>query len=358
MGILDRYIIKKFLGTFFFSIALIISIAVVFDITEKLDDFIEKEAPLRAIVFDYYLNFIPYFANLFSFLFVFISVIFFTSKMASNTEIIAILSSGVSFKRFLLPYFISATVLASMSFYLNNFLIPDANKVRLTFEEQYIRNPFTNTEKNIHIQLDDSTYAYFESYNSFSDIGYKFSLETIKEGILTYKLISDFARWDSVKTGWSIFNYYERYIDGTSETIKEGRSKDTTLNITPDDFNKRSNAVEMLDYYELNDAIAKEKFRGSHKAVYYELEKYGRIASPFATFILTLIGVSIASRKVRGGIGVHIGVGLAISFTYILFMQISETFATNGNFNPIIAVWIPNILYGLLAVYLLIKSPK
>ena len=173
MGILDRYIIKKFLGTFFFSIALIISIAVVFDITEKLDDFIEKEAPLRAIIFDYYLNFIPYFANLFSFLFVFISVIFFTSKMASNTEIIAILSSGVSFKRFLLPYFISATVLASMSFYLNNFLIPDANKVRLTFEEQYIRNPFTNTEQNIHIQLDDSSYAYFESYNSFSDIGYK-----------------------------------------------------------------------------------------------------------------------------------------------------------------------------------------
>jgi lipopolysaccharide export system permease protein len=358
MGILDRYIIKKFLGTFFFSIALIISIAVVFDITEKLDDFIEREAPLRAIVVDYYLNFIPYFANLFSYLFVFISVIFFTSKMASNTEIISILASGVSFKRFLLPYFISASILALLSFYLNNFLIPDANKARLDFEEQYIRNQFRNEEKNIHIQLDDSSYAYLESYNTWANIGYKFSLETIKDGKLTYKLLSDYIQWDSTKSNWVARNYYERYIDGTAERIIEGKTKDTVLNITPDDFNRRDNAVGSLDYYALNDAIAREKFRGSSKAVYYELEKYSRLASPFATFVLTLIGVSIASRKVRGGIGVHIGFGLAISFTYILFMQVSETFATNGNFNPLLAVWIPNITFGLLAIYLLAKAPK
>lgn len=358
MGILDRYIIKKFLGTFFFSIALIISVAVVFDITEKLDDFIERDAPINAIIFDYYLNFIPYFANLFSFLFVFISVIFFTSKMASNTEIISILASGVSFKRFLLPYFISASVLAILSFYLNNFLIPDANKARLDFEEQYIRNQFKNDDKNIHIQLDDSSYAYLESYNNWANIGYKFSLETIKDGEVTYKLISDYMQWDSTQSQWIVYNYYERYINGTKERLIQGRSKDTTLNISPEDFNKRDNSVGTLDYYALNEAIAREKFRGSQKAVYYELEKYGRLASPFATFVLTLIGVSIASRKVRGGIGVHIGVGLAISFTYILFMQVSETFATNGNFNPMLAVWIPNITFGLLAIYLLAKAPK
>ncbi len=358
MGILDRYIIKKFLGTFFFSIALIISVAVVFDITEKLDDFIERNAPLNAIIFDYYLNFIPYFANLFSFLFVFISVIFFTSKMASNTEIISILASGVSFKRFLLPYFISASILALLSFYLNNFLIPDANKARLDFEEQYIRNQFRNDDNNIHIQLDDSSYAYLESYNIWANIGYKFSLETIKNGEVTYKLISDYMQWDSTQNHWIVYNYYERYINGTKERLIQGRSKDTTLNISPEDFNKRDNSVGTLDYYALNEAIAREKFRGSQKAVYYELEKYGRLASPFATFVLTLIGVSIASRKVRGGIGVHIGIGLAISFTYILFMQVSETFATNGNFNPILAVWIPNITFGLLAIYLLAKAPK
>lgn len=358
MGILDRYIIKKFLGTFFFSIALIISVAVVFDITEKLDDFIERDAPINAIIFDYYLNFIPYFANLFSFLFVFISVIFFTSKMASNTEIISILASGVSFKRFLLPYFISASVLAILSFYLNNFLIPDSNKARLDFEEQYIRNQFKNDDKNIHIQLDESSYAYLESYNNWANIGYKFSLETIKDGEVTYKLISDYMQWDSTQSQWIVYNYYERYINGTKERLIQGRSKDTTLNISPEDFNKRDNSVGTLDYYALNEAIAREKFRGSQKAVYYELEKYGRLASPFATFVLTLIGVSIASRKVRGGIGVHIGVGLAISFTYILFMQVSETFATNGNFNPMLAVWIPNITFGILAIYLLAKAPK
>lgn len=317
-----------------------------------------REAPIRLIIFDYYLNFIPYFANLFSYLFVFISVIFFTSKMASNTEIISILASGISFRRFLLPYFVAATILAALSFYLNNFLIPDANKVRLTFEEKYIRNPFRNVEENIHIQLDSNSYAYFESYNSFSNIGYKFSLEKIENGELTYKLISDYAQWDSINKNWKIQRYFERYIDGTKEILKEGLVKDTALNISPTDFNKRENEVEMLDYYALNKAIDKEKFRGSQKVVYYELEKYNRIASPFATFILTLIGVSLASRKVRGGIGVHIGFGLAISFTYILFMQISTTFATNGNLSPIIATWVPNIVYGLLALYLLYKAPK
>lgn len=356
---LDLYIIKKFLGTFFFSIALIISIAMVFDFSEKIDDFIERSAPWDAIIFDYYLNFIPYFANLFSPLFIFISVIFFTSKLASNTEIISILASGISFRRMLLPYFISASILALISFYFNNFLIPDANKSRLEFTNTYVKNPYRNTEKNIHVQLDRESYMYMESYNAFDDLAYKFSLEKFDEdGQLTYKLIADYVKWDSVKNKWSIQNYFERYIDGLNEKVKTGMVKDTSLNILPKDFKTRKSEVESLDYNELNAAIAEQKFKGSKMAVFYEIEKHKRMAFPFASFILTLMGVSIASRKVRGGIGLHIGAGIGLSFTYILFMQISQTFATNGSLSPAFAAWIPNIIYGIIALYLLKKAPK
>jgi len=358
--LLDIYIIKKFLGTFFFSLLLIISISVVFDISEKLDDFIEKKAPLEAIVFDYYFNFIPYFANLFSPLFVFISVIYFTSKMAYRTEIVAILASGVSFKRFLLPYLIASTVIACLSFYLNNFMIPNANKVRLDFEEAYIRNsPYRNYDKDIHRQITPNDYIYFESYNNISNIGYKFSLETFAEtGEMTRKLTSDYIRWDSLKNKWAIHNYHIREIKEDREIITKGALMDTVMTFTPDEFGKRDNSIESMDYYELNKYIASEKFKGSAQVPFYEIEKYRRGAFPFATFILTLIGVSIASRKVRGGIGLHIGAGLLLSFSYILFMQVSTTFATNAGFSPMIAVWIPNVLYGIIAVLLFRNAPK
>lgn len=356
---LDFYIIKKFLGTFFFSIALIISISIVFDFSENVDEFIEKDAPTRAIVFDYYLNFIPYFANLFSPLFIFISVIFFTSKMASNTEIIAILASGISFRRILRPYLISALFLAGLSFYLNNFLIPDSNKQRLEFRYKYIKNAFRNTDRNIHLQLDTNSYAYFESYSAPTDVGIKFSLERFdSNGKLRYKLLSDYVKWDTSKNLWSIQNYYERILLDDREIIRKGLFKDTALNMKPEEFSRRDTDVEMLDYYELNREIAAEKFKGTKMVVYYEIEKYKRYAFPFAAIILTLIGVAVASRKVRGGIGMHLGLGLLISFSFILFMKITQTFATNGGLHPMLAMWIPNIVYGLLALYLLKKAPK
>ncbi|MEQ8907991.1 MAG: LptF/LptG family permease [Vicingaceae bacterium] len=356
---LDFYIIKKFLGTFFFSIALIISISIVFDFSENVDEFIEKNAPTEAVVFDYYLNFIPYFANLFSPLFVFISVIFFTSKMASNTEIIAILASGISFRRMLRPYLIASLFLGLVSFYLNNFLIPESNKKRLNFRHTYIDNPYKNEDHNIHFQLDSNSYAYMESYNNQRDVGIKFSLERFnKEGDLTYKLLADFIKWDTTKQNWTIQNYYERHIDGLSETIKRGLAKDTLLNMEPKDFEVRDHDVEMLVYSELNAKIEEEKFRGSKMVVWYEVEKYKRQAFPFASVVLTFIGVAIASRKVRGGIGMHLGFGLLISFTYILFMKVTQTFSTNGGLDPLIAMWIPNILFGVLAIYLLKKAPK
>jgi len=355
---LDLYIIKKFLGTFFFTLLLIISIVIVFDLSEKIQDFIEKKAPIHAIIFDYYLNFIPYFANLFSPLFIFIAVIYFTSKMASNSEIVAILSSGISFKRFLRPYLISAFFLAGLSYYLNNFLIPDANKKRLAFEEVYYRNKFRNIDHDIHLQIDKNTYIYMTSFNADLNMGINFSIENFKDGQLVYKLLSDNVIWDSTANKWQINNYEERYIDGLKEKINTGFRKDTTINLKPQEFKRRSSFITTMNYFELNKYIKAEKFKGSEKVILYEVEKQQRGAYPFATFVLTIIGVSLSSRKVRGGIGLHIGLGLVISFSYILFMQIFTTFATNSGMAPIIAVWIPNVLYSILALYLLKIAPK
>jgi lipopolysaccharide export system permease protein len=360
MKIIDKYIIGKFLGTFFYAIALIISIAIVFDISEKIDDFIQRQAPLKAIVFDYYFNFIPYFTNLFSPLFTFIAVVFFTSQLASRTEIVAMLASGISFKRILRPYLIAATALALLSFFLINFIIPPANKVRLQFEEDYIRNPFYNREYNIHRQIGPGKFIYFESYNNQRNIGYKFSVEHINKqtGEMTFKLVSDFIKWDSVINQWQLENYFIREIEGINETVRHGQFLDTTFNFYPEEFGRRINNIETMNYFELNKFIQDETFKGSDNIVYYEIEKYQRLALPFATFILTIIGVSLASRKVRGGIGMHIGIGLLLSFTYILFMQVSHTFATNAGMAPLLATQLPNILFLFLGLYLLRIAPK
>lgn len=355
---LDFYIIKKFLGTFIFSIVLIISIVIVFDISEKLEDFIEKSAPLKAIIVDYYLNFIPYFVNLFSPLFIFISVIFFTSKLAGNSEIISMLASGISFNRLLRPYIITATILAILSFYLGNFLIPDANKKRLVFEEQYYRNKFRNNDQNIHLKIGEQTYIYMSSFNVDLNMGHNFAIEQFNDGKLVYKLLSDNIRWDSLNNNWTINNYTERYINRLDEKINTGLKKDTILNFHPSEFKRRDNFVETMNIYELNNFIEQEEFKGSKNVVFYKLEKHKRTAFPFATFILTIIGVAIASRKVRGGIGLHIGLGIFISFSFILFMQVSSTLATNSGFPVILAVWIPNILYSVLAFYLYTKAQK
>lgn len=323
-----------------------------------LEDFIEKKAPIKAIIFDYYLNYIPYLANMFSPLFIFISVIFFTSKMASNSEVVAILASGVSFNRFLRPYIVTALLLSFLSLYLNNFLIPKANKKRLAFEEVYYRNKFRNVDHDIHIQIDKQTYIYMSNFVVDLNLANNFSIETIEDGELTYKLIADNAKWDSTSQKWSITNYVERHITGLNETITKGNRKDTTINLHPSEFKRRKSFVKTMDYFELNDFIKEAKFKGDQGVVNYEVEKQNRNAYPFATIVLTLIGVAVSSRKVRGGIGLHIGLGLLISFSFILFMQISSTFAINSGWSPILAVWMPNVLYGLLAVYLIKKAPK
>jgi lipopolysaccharide export system permease protein len=355
---IDKYIIKKFLGTFVYAIAIIICIVIVFDISEKLDDFLRTKASLHDIVFEYYLNFIPYFINLFSPLFTFIAVIFFTSKMASNTEVVAILGSGISFNRYLRPYMIAATVLALLSFTLINFVIPRANKHRLAFEERFVRNRFMFSDVNVHRQIEPGTYIYLETYNNIDNIGYKFSIEKIVDNKLVYKLIADNILWDTLKHKWQINNYYERRISGMKEVLKHGATKDTIFNMNPKDFGTRLNNVETMNYFELNDFIDKEKMKGSDEVPFFLIEKYQRMTMPFSTFILTLIGVALASRKVRGGIGLHIGLGILLSFSYILFMQVSNTFAAYGGLPPLLASWIPNIIFFAIAIYLLRIAPK
>ncbi|MBI4648946.1 MAG: LptF/LptG family permease [Bacteroidia bacterium] len=358
MKILDFYIIKKFLGTFFFALLLIILISVIFDLAEKMDDLIERKPPLKAIIFDFYLNFIPYFANLFSSLFIFITVIFFTSKMTGNSEIIAIMSSGVSFNRLMRPYLLSALVLAILSFFLGNFLIPPANRARLEFEERYIRNPFYNYDVNIHKKIAPDIFIYMESFNTRSNIGYKFSIEKFENKTLKSKLVSDYIRWDTLKNKWTIHNYYIRDIDSLNERIITGREIDTAINISPADFKRRENVVETMNYYELNDFIEQQRTQGADNIEVFLIEKYQRLAFPFSTFILTMIGLTLSIRKSKGGTWLHVGFGLLLSFTYILFMQVGKQFAINGGFNPILAVWIPNIIYAIIAFFLYIVTQK
>ena len=348
---IDMYIIRKFLGTFFYSIILIISIAIVFDISENLDDFISKEVPTKAIILDYYFNFIPYFANLFSALFTFIAVIYFTSKMAYNTEIIAILSSGVSFRRLMRPYMISAMIIALFSFVLGNYVIPQGNKKRVEFRNAYINTKGIETGVNIHQQLEPGLFVYMSSYSALIDVGYNFTMEKFVDRKLVFKLSSEAIKWDRAKKTWSIKNYVIREIDGYKETITKGEKIDTTLNMKPEDYRVMRDVVETIPLPQLNKDIKDLRLRGV-STINYELEKHRRRSGPFSAFILTLIGVSLASRKVKGGIGLHLGFGVLISFSYIMFMQVSTVFAHSAGVPPYLATWIPNLFFGVLALYL------
>ena len=356
---LDLYIIKKFLGTYFFAIFLIILIAVIFDFSEKIDEFMENNAPVHSIIFDYYLNFIPYFAVLFAPLFTFIAVIFFTSRMAYNTEIIAILSSGVSFRRLLLPYFFGATVIMFFNLMLGNYVIPKANHTRFIFEENYYYNhPHGFSERDFHSQIEPGIFAYFQNFNTSSNYGRLFSLEKFENGRLVSKLMSQDARWDTTVNKWVVRNYYIRNFGDSGQTVTTGSTLDTTLNLNPEEFRRRDNAVEAMSIGELNRFIANQKMQGSAKVNQLLVEKYKRISFPFSTFILTLIGVSVSSRKVRGGIGMHIGIGLLVSFSYILFLQFSAQFAVSGELPPLLAVWLPNFLFMAVAIFLYKLAPK
>lgn len=355
---IDRYILKQFLGTFFFTIALICCITIVFDISEKIDSFIDHQLSFWTIVSEYYIYFIPYFANLFSPLFIFVAVILFTSRMAYRSEIVAILCSGISFYRMLVPYMLGSAVLASISFGLNHFIIPKANEKRILFENTYINRPYKFYGRNQHYQVEPGTFIYFDSYSAERMTGYKFALEKFEDGILKYKLISDHIVYDTTINMWSVKKYYERTFDGVKESVVESAQFDTVFPFHPKDFGQRLKIVEAMDYWQLNQFIETEEMRGSNYLDFFKVERAQRTSLPFAAFVLTIIGVSLGSRKVRGGIGMHIGLGLLLSFSYILFMQVSKTFAIEGSMPVTLAVWIPNIMYLGLGLVLLYKAPK
>jgi lipopolysaccharide export system permease protein len=359
--LIDMYIIRKFLGTFFFSLVLIMTIAVVFDFAEKIDDFMAKEAPVKAIIFDYYFNFVPYFAILFTPLFVFIAVIFFTSRMAVNTEIIAILNSGMSFRRMLWPYFLSSLVIAIFAFLLTNFVIPHSNLVRIDFEDKYYRTSYlrSGTIFNFHRQVFPNVYVFMGTYKPENQTGNDFTLEKFNDkGQLESKLVAARVSWDTTIHKWSAWTYYIRDIRDGKEVITKGLRIDTALTIRPEDFSRSPDFVGTMTYNELNDYIDLLRLQGSDELKLFLIEKYRRFSNPFSIFILTLIGVSLSSQKVRGGIGMKIGIGLGLSFSYILFMQFASQFSLKGDLDPLLAQWIPNILYAGIALYLYRIAPK
>jgi lipopolysaccharide export system permease protein len=355
---LDRYIIRSFLGTFLYAIMLFTTVAVVIDLSEKIDDIIEKGVPWSKIVFEYYANFIPYIDALPTPLFIFISVIFFTSRMAARTEIVAMLASGISFYRILWPYFIAAFICASGLFTFNHFIVPQSNKKRLAFEYTYLNNKFKLFSKNLHMQVEKGRYIYMENYSNSDSTGYKFAYEVVRGGKLVFKLRADRIQWKGAIKKWQIKNYTIRRFDREGEFLKQGENLDTVLNFLPSDFEKRVSLKEEMNSIELIEHINLLKARGADQVTFFEIEYYRRTSDAVAVFILSLIGVSIASRKVRGGMGIHLVMGFLLSGAFIIFMQFSTTFSTNGNLPPILGVWIPNMVFSVLAGFMLWRAPK
>lgn len=356
---LDWYLIRTFLGTFVYAMALIIVIVIVFDISERIDDFIEKEAPLRGIIFDYYVNFVPFFVNMFSALFTFIAVVFFTSRMAANSEIVAVLSSGISFRRMLIPYLICAILIGFLNVYLANFLIPSVNKTRIEFERKYVRNPYYNRDRDIHIQYDSTTFYYVENFDVYTQSGTRFSFEEFSpQGGLVQKISAESARFDSVSNQWSLRNYHVRKLDSLGENVERGLQKIFDFPLRPNDFFRDYYNTATMNRGELKAFIEQEKIRGSSQIKAFQYEERMRFSHPFAALVLTLIGVSFSSRKTRGGTGFHIAIGLMIAFLFILFLQFSRVFATFGSFPVGLAAWFPIFLFGLIALVLLRIAPK
>ncbi|MDR1722331.1 MAG: LptF/LptG family permease [Tannerella sp.] len=355
---IDWYIIRQFLGTFIFAMLGIILIVVVFDVNEKIDKFMAPEVELKDIIFTYYLNFVPYFLSMFASLFTFIAVIYFTSKLADRSEIIAMLSTGMSFDRLMVPYGISATVIAVSMFVLGAYIIPPANEKRLNFEYTYIKKGRkVESAHNVQLEVEPGIFAYFDTYVNTSRMGYRFSLEKFDGKTLVSRLTANSIKYDTLYN-WTIIDYIIRDFDGMYEHISNGTRRDTTLLIVPEDFLISEDDCETMTSPELSVYINRQKKRGIGNIQSFEIEYHKRFANVFSFFILTVIGASLSSYKKKGGMGLNIGVGLGLSFSYILFMTVTSSFAVSGLVSPMVASWIPNVLYSLIAIYLYRKAPR
>ncbi|KGF36694.1 LptF/LptG family permease [Hoylesella buccalis] len=358
---IDWYIIRKFIGTYIYSIALIIAIAIVFDFNENLSKFTEYHAPARAIIFDYYANFIPYYSNLFSPLFVFIAVIFFTSKLAGNSEIIAMLASGFSFKRLMRPYMLSCVLIASLSYYLSASVIPHGTVIRHNFESLYRNSRKQTAADNVQLQVAKGVIAYIQHYDDKTKHGYGFSLDKFENKKLVSHMTAMEIQYDTIadsKYHWNVTGWKIRQLRGLREHITSGAALDTLIQMEPTDLVYSKGQQETFTSAELKDYISKQVDRGSGNVVQYQVEYHKRIASSFASFILTIIGMSLSARKRKGGMGLYLGLGLALSSLYILLQTVSATFAINADAPPILAAWIPNIIFALVAYFCYRKAPN
>lgn len=361
---LDKYILKKFLTTFFFSITLILMIFIVFDIKDKIQTFSTQHIPLKEIILDYYLMFIPYYGNYFSPLFTFIAVIFFTSKLAQQTEFVAILSSGTSFNRIMRPYIIGALILSISSLVLNHFVLPKAFKIKIGFEDKWINNNYTSDEQNVHRKIGPNRLLYFESYDNRINTAFKVSLEDVYNNKQTYFLSADNMKWDSLNHEWLLKSVYERtlVVQDCLDTLKNQKpkykqliklsaEKRMKLEFHPHDMWRYESKIETMTFFELRDYIEREEQKGSNLIPFYKVEQYKRTSFPFATFLLTIIGFCVSSRKVRGGVGFQIALGLLLSCVYVMLMYVFTTIATTGFAHPLFGVWIPNILFSIVAIF-------
>lgn len=358
---LDWYIIKKFIGTYIFSIILIISISIVFDVNENLAKFTQYHAPFRAIALDYYANFVPYFANLFSPLFVFIAVIFFTSKLAGNSEIIAMLASGISFKRLLRPYMFSCVLISALSFYLSAFVIPHGTVIRQNFETIYKNKKKNTAAENVMLQVDKGVVAYIQHYDNEHKHGYGFSLDKFQNKNLVSHTTAMDIQYDTIsesKYHWTLLNWKTRHLKGLREHITQGAKKDTVLMMEPTDLVYSKGQQETFTLPQLQEYISKQQVRGSGNVVQYQVEYHKRIAASFASFILTIIGVSLSSKKRKGGMGLYLGIGMALSFLYIMLQTVSSTFAIQASFPPMLAAWMPNIIFSVVAWFCYRHAPN
>ena len=355
---LDRYIIYRFIQTFFFIIALLMTISVVFDISEKLDDFLEKQPTIGQVIFDYYLNFVLYYGNLFSPLIIFLSLIYFTSRMAQRTEIVAMMSGGVSFNRFLRPFLIAATILAGTALVLNHLIIPRANKTRLAFEEKFYKSRNVNTNQDLHREVSPGKIVYFKSVDLGNREGRQLALEQWEDGKLTDKIMAIKATQDAETKKWKMENYVIRSFGDGEEKVRQGLELDTLLGFDMKEFIKSVVFVSSMDYFELEQYLEKARLSGTDKMPYYLVEKHQRTSYPFATYVLTIIGVSVASRKVRGGIGVQIAIGVLVTLLYVFAMKVTTVSATNAGLDPLLATWLPNIIFAFLAFILYRKARK
>lgn len=358
MRLLDKYILQKFLTAFIFTVLVLVAVICVIDFTEKNDNFIQHDLSVKQIVLEYYVNLFPYFANLLSPITVFIAVVFVTAQLAARTEIVAILASGVSFNRLLLPYVMGAAIIGAVTFVMTGWVIPNANKTRVNFERLYTKNPYRYKARNIHIKIGPQSYAYMESYDNTNNIGYRFALETIEGTQLKRRMTADAITWDSTQKAWRLSPQLVRTFHGQRETIQTIAQRDTTLNLYPKDFGSTFKLSETLTLPELNAFIQQKLERGADDTQIYLSDRYERYAYPFAILILTVIGVILSARKSRAGVGGQIALGFVLAFIFLIFVILSRNLAQVGNMAPLLAAWVPNLVFTGIGLVLYRFIPR